>query len=255
MPLKLTVAELSEVPEALRSIYRQSDAGGFILDVEGGVVAKSALDTFRQNNIELSNKLKALGDLTPDQVKLLKDSNAQLNTDLEAARKGKDKEADSRIAALTEGHTKTLNGLTTERDQYKSRLESVVIDGQVAKFAVEIGAHATALDDITARVRPQMMVGDDNVPYMVNEKREKVFGEDGKTVGVDGAVRRLVKTAPHLFKPSTGGGAAGGKPAGGGSNTTGNPWAKGSFNLTEQMRIQKSDSGEAARLKAEAGAA
>ena len=254
MPLKLTVNDLSELPEAQRSLYRQRDEGGFILDVEGGVVAKSALEGFRGTNIELTNKLKALGDLTPDQVKQLRDTNAQLTADLESARKGKDKDVEARINALTDGHTKALGDLTKERDGLKGRLEAVLIDGEVQRVAASLGALPAALADITARVRPTLRVGDDNAPYQVDAKGEKIYGSDGRLIGVDGAVRRLVKEASHLFKPSSGGGAAG-QPAGGGRshNTTGNPWSKEHWNVTEQMKAQKADPQEASRLAAEAG--
>ena len=92
----------------------------------------------------------------------------------------------------------------------------------------------------------------------------RAFENDGTTVryGRDGVtpmtleewVDAQVADAPHLFESNAGGGAAG-NPAGGGtgSGRSGkNPFRKETWNLTEQMKLQKSDPGLAARLKAAA---
>ena len=63
-----------------------------------------------------------------------------------------------------------------------------------------------------------------------------------------------VSEAPHLFESNAGGGAAG-NTSGGGARPQGlqkNPFKKETWNLTEQMRLQKSDPQLAARLKAAA---
>lgn len=255
MPLKLTVADLNEVSEALRTAYRQrTDGAGFILDVEGGVVSKQVHDEFRTKNVELMKQLKALGDLTPEQVQAINEENATLKTDLENARKSKDKDVEARITALTSAHEKKIGEITKQADGYRGRLEQVMIDQQVTKVAAEIGAHPTAIDDIAMRVRSQFKLGEDGSPIAVDAKGEKIYGEDGKALTVEGAVRQLTTKAPHLFKASSGGGAsnaAGG--AGRSTNAGGNPWAKGSWNVTEQMRIEKSNAQDAVRLQAEAG--
>jgi hypothetical protein len=60
--------------------------------------------------------------------------------------------------------------------------------------------------------------------------------------------------APHLFEANAGSGAAGNGASGSASARANmkNPFRKESWNLTEQMRMQKSDPGLAARLKAAA---
>jgi hypothetical protein len=92
------------------------------------------------------------------------------------------------------------------------------------------------------------------------------FDTDGKTVryGRDGLtpmtleewVDTQVSEAPHLFESNAGGGAAGNASGGGaGSRPQGlqkNPYKRETWNLTEQMRLQKSDPQLAARLKAAA---
>jgi hypothetical protein len=253
MALKLTVDTLDDVAEALRPAYKQrTDGAGFILDVDGGVVAKSVHDEFRQNNIKLQKQLKDLGDLTPEALLELQEKATKLEADLTAARKNKDVDAEARIKAIQDGLQKKIDEAAKSADGYKARLESVLIDGAVAKAAIAVGAHETALDDISARVRPRFRIGEDNQPYAVDPQGNKIYGEDGKPLGIDGAVRQLTKQAPHLFKPSTGGGAANSS-AGGGRSTSANPFKKESWNLTEQAKLIKSDKAEASRLAAEAG--
>jgi hypothetical protein len=63
-----------------------------------------------------------------------------------------------------------------------------------------------------------------------------------------------VADAPHLFESNAGGGAAsnGAGGAAGSQRSVKNPFRKESWNLTEQMKLQKSDPSLAARLKAAA---
>ena len=89
------------------------------------------------------------------------------------------------------------------------------------------------------------------------------FEADGQTVrpGKDGVapmtleewVDAQVSEAPHLFESNAGGGAAGNGSGGVGSKgPVKNPFKRETWNLTEQMKLQKSDPQLAARLKAAA---
>ena len=64
-------------------------------------------------------------------------------------------------------------------------------------------------------------------------------------------VEALVSDAPHLFEANAGGGATGSGSRGAGSGQP-NPWSKATLNLTEQVKLLKTDPGLAARLKASA---
>ena len=81
-----------------------------------------------------------------------------------------------------------------------------------------------------------------------------MFGRDGVTpLTFDEWVTRQVVEAPHLFESSAGGGAVGNGSGGVGNKTpVRNPFKKETWNLTEQMRMQKTDPQQAARLKAAA---
>lgn len=149
MPLKLTVTDLGEVSEPLRSAYRpRNDGSGYILDVEGGAVAKSVHDEFRNRNVELMKKLKDLGDLTPEGVSELTEKVKTLETELQAARTGKNADVEARIKAVA-----------ASADGYKARLESVMIDQAITRVAGSVGALPGAIDDVSTRIRARFKLG------------------------------------------------------------------------------------------------
>lgn len=76
------------------------------------------------------------------------------------------------------------------------------------------------------------------------------FDGDGKPVGIDDVLKPLKASSPHLFKNSGNGGY---NPAGGGTPPTKNPFAKDSFNLTEQGRLFRENPEQARQLAAAAG--
>ncbi len=76
------------------------------------------------------------------------------------------------------------------------------------------------------------------------------FDKEGKPVGVDDVLKPLKEASPHLFKVDNGGGY---KPAGGGNPSAKNPFAKESFNLTEQGKLLRDDPTRARELAASAG--
>lgn len=76
------------------------------------------------------------------------------------------------------------------------------------------------------------------------------FDKDGKPIGVEDVVKPLKESSPHLFKAEPG---ADYKPNGGGAPPAKNPFAKDSFNLTEQGRLLKESPAQAQALAAAAG--
>ena len=156
-------------------------------------------------------------------------------------------------------HDKALSALASERDTLNARLATIQIDQAVVSEATKRGLRPTALPDITARAR--------NTFRLVNGVPQ-AFESDGQTVrvGKDGLtplslaewIDAQVADAPHLFESNAGGGGGGAtSPYGNGSGGAGNrafsnPFRKESWNLTEQMKFQKTDPQLAARLQAAA---
>ena len=145
--------------------------------------------------------------------------------------------------------------LTEDRDTLTSRLTAIQIDQGVTTAATKRGLRPTAIPDITARAR---------LVFRLVNGVPRAFEADGTTVryGKDGVspmtleewVEAQVADAPHLFESNAGGGAAsnGAGGAAGSQRSVKNPFRKESWNLTEQMKLQKSDPGLSARLRAAA---
>ena len=254
MPLKYKYSSKDQVPAEHAALYVERD-GAFFLDAEG-VTDKVKADELRTNNIELRRQIEeSLRTATEERQKIQAEKDR-----LELIAQGHkpeeiDKIVTERLKGLKADWDKQFAAVTTERDSLTTRLTTIQIDQGVITAATKRGLRPTAIPDITARAR--------TVFKLVNGAPQ-AFEADGKTVryGRDGItpmtleewVDAQVSDAPHLFESNAGGGAAG-NPAGGGTGSqrsVKNPFRKDTWNLTEQMKLQKSDPQLAARLKAAA---
>jgi hypothetical protein len=251
MPLKFKYATKQEIPAEHQPFYVERD-GAWLLDADG-VVSQSKLDEFRQNNITLTNQLKRFDGIDPDAVRQLAAEKQRLE-DEQRLKDGKFQEVlDARLKTARADWDKTHGVVVAERDALTGRLTAIQIDQAVVSEATKRGLRPTALTDITARARQTFKLVN-GVP--------QAFEADGQTarMGKDGAspmtlaewVDALVSDAPHLFEANAGSGAAGSGGGAAGNRSVKNPFRKESFNLTEQMKIQKNDPQLAARLKAAA---
>jgi hypothetical protein len=270
MALKFKFKSKDEVPAEHASLYVEREDAWW-LDVEEAV-EKSKLDEFRNTNVTLLKERDELKQrfegIDPDEVRKLADEKRKLEEEkllsggqtphpgpLPSAEREKiEKVVEARVKALKSDLDKQLSAATSERDTLNARLTAIQIDQAVVTEATKRGLRASAIPDITSRAR--------NTFRLVNGVPEALEA-DGHTarVGKDGVtpltlaewIDTQVSEAPHLFESNAGGGAAGNAPGGaGGQRSVKNPFRKESWNLTEQMRLQKSDPGLAARLKAAA---
>ena len=76
------------------------------------------------------------------------------------------------------------------------------------------------------------------------------FDKDGKPVGVDETMKSYKDSMSHLFKTDP---ITDYSPSGGSTPSVKNPWAKDSFNLSEQGRMFKENPVQARQLAAAAG--
>lgn len=278
MALKFKLKSKDEVPAEHLSLYTERD-GALVLDVDGAV-EKSKLDEFRNNNLALTkerDELKQRFDgIDPEEAralladkqkaeeeKLLRGTGAP---DANAAEKAeKDKAAErERIEKVIEGRVKGIKAdlekqvgsITAERDALTSRLTAIQIDQGVITVATKRGLRPTAIADITARARTVFKLVNGAPAAFEADGKSVRYGKDGLTpMTLEEWVDTQVSEAPHLFESNAGGGAAGNASGGGGNRPHGlvkNPFKKETWNLTEQMRLQKSDPQLAARLKAAA---
>jgi hypothetical protein len=257
MALKYKYSKREEIPAEHTALFVERE-GAFVLDVEGAT-DKSKADEFRTNNVALKKQLEELTarfeGIDPEQVRQLATEKARLEEERQLKAGEVDKVVEGRVKALKADWDKQLSTVTAERDSLTSRLTAIQIDQGVITAATKRGLRPTAIPDITARAR---------IVFKLVNGAPRAFEGDGSTVryGRDGVtpmtleewVDAQVADAPHLFESNAGGGAAsnGGGAAAGSQRSVKNPFRKESWNLTEQMKLQKSDPGLAARLKAAA---
>jgi hypothetical protein len=254
MPLKYKYTNKQEIPAEQQAFYVERD-GAWLLDADG-VVSQTKLDEFRQNNITLTNQLKRFEGIDPDAVRQLADEKRKLEEAAQIKAGEVDKVLEARLKTARADWDKSHGVVVAERDALTGRLTAIQIDQAVVTEATKRGLRSTALTDITSRARSTFKLVN-GVP--------QAFEADGQTarMGKDGTspmtlaewVDALVSDAPHLFEANAGSGAAGsgGGAAGSASaRASRNPYRKETFNLTEQMKLQKTDPQLAARLKAAA---
>jgi hypothetical protein len=255
MALKFKYATKQEIPAEQQSLYVERD-GAWLLDADG-VVEKSKLDEFRATNVTLLKERddlqKRFAGIDPDAVRQLADDKRNLEEAQQLKAGEVDKVIEARLKTARADWDKQHGVVVAERDALYGRLTAIQIDQAVVNEATKRGLRPTAIPDITARAR---------MTFKLVNGVPQAFDGDGQTarMGKDGVtpmtlaewVDALVSDAPHLFEANAGGGAAGSGSGGAGNRSVKNPFRKESFNLTEQMKIQKSDPQLAARLKAAA---
>ena len=257
MSLKFKIKSKDEVPAELSSHYVERD-GGWLLDVDGAV-EKAKVEEFRANNILLVKERDELRQrfegIDPDEVRKLADEKRKLEEAQQLKAGEVEKVFEARLRNVKTDLDKRLAGLTSERDALTSRLSAIQIDQAIVTEATKRGLRASAIPDITSRARST---------FRLVNGFPQAFEADGQTAraGRDGVspmnlaewIDQQVSEAPHLFESNAGGGAVGNAPGGGGSARASvkNPFRKETWNITEQMRLQKSDPGLAARMRAAA---
>lgn len=258
MALKFKFKTREEIPAEHVNLYVERD-GAFVLDADG-VVEKAKLDEFRNSNVALVKERDELKQrfegIDPDEVRKLAEEKRKLELQAQGHKPEEiDKLVGERIKGLKADWDKQLGAVTSERDSLTSRLTAIQIDQGVLTAATKRGLRPTAIPDITARAR---------LVFKLVNGAPRAFEADGSTVryGRDGVtpmtleewVDAQVADAPHLFESNAGGGAAGNGAGGaaGSGRSAKNPFRKETWNLTEQMKLQKTDPALAARLKAAA---
>jgi hypothetical protein len=256
MALKYKFKTRDEVPAELLPLYTERD-GAFVLDVEGAV-EKAKLDEFRATNgalLKERDELKARFDgIDPKEVRKLADEKRALEEAAQLKAGEFEKVLESRLKAQKAGFEKELTGVATERDALHARLAAIQIDQAVVAEATRRGLRPTALADVTARARSAFRLVN-GMPQAFEADGTPRAGQDGVTpMTLAEWVDALVSDAPHLFAANAGGGAAGSGPGGaaGAKQPVSNPFARATWNLTEQMRLLKTNPQLAAQMKATA---
>ena len=246
MALKNKYPSAEEIPAELKSFYVERD-GAWLLDSERN-------EELRLTNVTVMKErdalLKRFEGIDPEAVRQLAEDKRKLEEAAQLKAGEFDKVLEARLKAAVSAKEKEFAPKLAELDAVNGRLAALLIDDAVVAEATKRGLRATALPDLKARARaifklvngvPQAFEADGQSPLM---------GNDGTSpLTLASWVEALVSSAPHLFEANAGGGAIGSGSRGAERGMT-NPFRKETLNVTEQMKLLKTDPGLAARLKA-----
>ena len=152
---------------------------------------------------------------------------------------GKLKEANTTIETLKKDNSDNEE-LQKQVKEYKEKVTAL-------EMASANTVKEYALKD---KLKEAGVIDADYIIYKQGGLDKFTFDKDGKPIGIDDIVKPLKESAPHLFKAVPGPDY---KPAGGGTPLAKNPFAKDSFNLTEQGKLLKENPAQAQVLAAAAG--
>jgi hypothetical protein len=255
MALKFKVKSKDEIPAELAAHYVERD-GGWVLDADGAA-ERSKLDEFRSSNVALMKERDELKQrfegIDPEEVRKLALEKQRLEDEQRVKAGEFDKVLDGRLKAAKQDWDKQFAVVTSERDALVARLTAIQIEQGVTEAATKRGLRSTAIPDITARARAVFRLVDGAPAAFAADGQTLRLGRDGvKPMTLEEWVDTQVSDAPHLFESNAGGGAAGNGSGGAGNRSVKNPFRKESWNLTEQMKLQRNDPQLAVRLKASA---
>lgn len=152
---------------------------------------------------------------------------------------GKPKEANTTIDTLKKSNADNEE-LQKQVREYKEKV--TILEATAANTRKEY-----ALKD---KLKEAGVVDADYIIYKQGGIDKFTFDKEGNPVGIDDVVKPLKESSPHLFKTEPG---ADYKPAGGGTPPSKNPFAKDSFNLTEQGKLLRENPAQAKALASAAG--
>ncbi len=158
---------------------------------------------------------------------------------------------------------KDLEGQVSERDKQLETIKKSTGDIEGLKTKIEelqtanktsATEYETKLKDLQFSNAIKLAIADkaQDVDLVAGlfDKSKLILGDDGKITGLDEQVKTLQESKSFLFKTAANPGY---KPNGGDGGSVKNPFAKESFNLTEQGKILKENPAQAKALAAEAG--
>ena len=151
---------------------------------------------------------------------------------------GKLKEANTTIETLRKNNQDNEE-LQKQVNQYKDRVTE--LETAAANTQKEY-----ALKD---KLKEAGVTDADYIIYKQGGLDKFTFDKDGNPIGMDDVLKPFKESSPHLFK-NPGGGYI---PSGGGNPPANNPFAKETWNMTEQGKLFRENPAQARQLAAAAG--
>jgi len=224
MGLKAMVADLKEIPEALRGLYKESaDGKEFILEVDdkdyGGKLteARNNWRELTKAKKDLEAKMAQFEGIDPAKYAEMVGQVAELDklADKDLIKAGKfDEVVAKRLQSVQTDYEKKLveERKARQRDQellgtLSGKYSKVMIDTQVSQAVLDVAQpRPGAMNDILNRARNTWKLSEDD-----SLNANDLYDEKGAPMTVKQWAQKLVTDAPFLFEGGSGGGATGGK--------------------------------------------
>lgn len=198
MALKYKLQSIDDLDDAVKPLYKESDGGGFELDVEGAV-SRDKHNEFVNNNKALFEENRQLQDF--------KTKAAELEQKLkDAGKQGQEKE--TTLAARMEAIEKQLETEKQEKTVAQNELRQAKKRTEISKALKAAGVRDEALEDATT-LSSQEWDYDDQGGLVRKVGGQPVLSEQnpGQNQGLDEYATGLAKTKPYYFAPSVGDGS------------------------------------------------
>ena len=231
--IKTTYNNIEDIPEGMETLYTEADGVHTLTGVEG-VVDKSRLNEFRDNNIQLRKDIESREEsiatanaemqAIKDNMEAMKTQFAGVDLDewktIQAERKAVEEkqlieagEVDQLIqsrvndvlaAQQKASYEKQILSLQDEAVSYNSQLNTMLVDNELAKIAGSQGVRASAVEDLLSRGRGIFRVEDGKASAFNAEGRPMYDADAVTPLTINRWIEGLTETAPHLFEMSTG---------------------------------------------------
>lgn len=178
---------------------------------------------------------------------------AENGKDIEAAKAKPSAEVTAELEQLRadkEEHEKqleTLRKAAGDNEELKTQIETLQSENKKAKKDFE-KKYAELRMNNAIKLAIHGKVQDEDIVAGLIDKEKVVIAKDGSIAGLDEQITSLKESKAFLFKTE----GPGYKPTGGKPQSK-NPWAKDSFNLTEQGKIYKENPTLAKQMASEVG--
>lgn len=145
----------------------------------------------------------------------------------------------------------------TIKDLKKNNADNEDLQKKVKDYEAEVAGLKTAAENtkkeyaLKDKLKEAGVMDADYIIYKQGGLDKFTFDKEGKVIGLDDVLKPMREASPHLFKNA--GGTGGYNPARGGNPPGNNPFAKETYNLTEQGRLFKQNPEQARQLAAAAG--
>lgn len=193
-----------------------------LAEVKDMAKAQNEIKDFVEKNYVGKGKFEELTTAKAELDKQIKERDKQLD---ELKKNAGNKEAlEQQIADLKAANKKAA-------EDYEQKIKDTKLD---AAIKIAIGNNAQDIDIVAGLI----------------DRTKLILGDDGKVTGLDEQVKALQTNKAFLFKTASGSNPY--KPNGG-SDPVKNPFAKETFNLTEQGKLYRENPEQARALAAAAG--